>query len=92
MLQEITMKESKQDETCIGEKCNHIVTIRGTRQGSYTVEKCDKPATHKVGEELSETTFLPGMPNLPMRHNLTAYVCCDCFTSIFGMLGHQDDD
>ena len=36
------------------------------------------PARHKVGEEI-----LPGDPN-PGRHNLTAYLCCDCFRRLFG--------
>lgn len=31
---------------------------------------CRQPATHKVGEEI-----LFDDPN-PIRHNLTAYVCC----------------
>ena len=35
-------------------------------------------ATHKVGEEIAFDD--PG----PMRHNLTAYVCCACFRKIMG--------
>ena len=36
------------------------------------------PSTHKVGEEI-----LHDDPQ-PVRHNLTAYVCCDCYRLIFG--------
>jgi len=39
---------------------------------------CKSPATHKVGEEI-----LSDDPN-PVRHNLTAYVCCKCFRLIMG--------
>lgn len=39
---------------------------------------CGQPATHKVGEEI-----LPDDP-MPVRHNLTAYVCCTHFKSIVG--------
>ncbi len=38
------------------------------------------PATHKVGEEIAVDA--PGSEKL--RHNLTAYVCCDCFRKIMG--------
>jgi len=40
--------------------------------------KCGSAATHKVGEEI-----LHDDPE-PNRHNLTAYVCCYCFRSVFG--------
>jgi len=36
------------------------------------------PATHKLGEEI------PHDDPLPMRHNLTAYVCCHCFVRVVG--------
>ncbi len=39
---------------------------------------CGDPATHKVGEEI------PHDDPFQQRHNLTAYVCCDCFTMIVG--------
>jgi hypothetical protein len=35
-------------------------------------------ATHKVGEEI------PHDDPTPERHNLTAYVCCNCFMLLFG--------
>lgn len=38
--------------------------------------QCDRAATHKVGEEI-----LHDDPN-PIRHNLTAYVCCDHFYAV----------
>lgn len=43
-----------------------------------TCKICEKPATHKVGEEI--------MWDDPhqSRHNYTAYVCCECFQMIFG--------
>lgn len=41
---------------------------------------CGDDATHKVGEEI-----LFDDPQ-PVRHNYTAYVCCDCFLMIFGNL------
>ena len=39
---------------------------------------CDRPATHKIGEEIA--------PNDPSRarHNFTAYVCCARFLALFG--------
>lgn len=51
--------------SCEGERCS----------------MCDKPATHKVGEEIMWDD-----PN-KMRHNLTAYVCCDHFRAILGPAG-----
>ena len=39
---------------------------------------CGDDATHKVGEEI-----LHDDPH-QIRHNLTAYVCCNCFFMIFG--------
>ena len=39
---------------------------------------CKSPATHKVGEEIMSDD-----PN-PIRHNLTAYVCCEHFRLIMG--------
>lgn len=39
---------------------------------------CGKPATHKVGEEMFEDD-----PR-PIRHNATAYVCCEHFRMIMG--------
>ena len=40
--------------------------------------RCGKPATHKVGEEI------PHDHPQQERHNLTAYVCCACFTLLLG--------
>jgi len=37
------------------------------------------PATHKVGEELSQH-----YPPIHERHNLTQYVCCTHFTVLMG--------
>lgn len=45
----------------------------------YQVGRKSTPATHKVGEEMSHDD-----PN-QNRHNLTAYVCCNCFGSIVGI-------
>ncbi len=41
---------------------------------------CGQPAAHKVGEEMMSDD-----PN-PIRHNLTAYVCCTHFSAIMGMV------
>ena len=38
---------------------------------------CNDPVTHKVGEEIPHD-------DPDTRHNYTAYVCCDCFRTIFG--------
>jgi hypothetical protein len=54
--------------TCIGEICR----------------MCQKPATHKVGEEVADDD-----PHL-IRHNYTAYVCCGCFAMIFGQHSHPE--
>jgi len=39
---------------------------------------CGSEATHKVGEEMlfDDPQFF--------NHNVTAYVCCECFKKIFG--------
>lgn len=39
---------------------------------------CGKDATHKIGEEIFRDD-----PN-QMRHNFTAYVCCEHFQLVFG--------
>lgn len=41
--------------------------------------RCGLQATHKVGEEI------PDDDPAQARHNLTAYVCCLCFTGIMGL-------
>lgn len=41
---------------------------------------CGEDATHKVGEEIMQDVVAAGQ----MLHNLTAYVCCDCFLMIMG--------
>lgn len=43
-----------------------------------TCHICGRLATHKVGEEIPSDD-----PN-PVRHNLTAYVCCSHFTMLLG--------
>lgn len=40
--------------------------------------QCGKPATHKTGEEIFDDD------PIPVRHNLTAYLCCRHFRLIFG--------
>ena len=54
--------------------------------GGETCSVCDKPATHKLGEEIMWDD-----PN-PARHNLTAYVCCEHWTMILGPLTGCDRD
>lgn len=54
----------------------HYVSL--TCQG-VRCSMCGLPATHKVGEEIAHDD-----PN-PIRHNLTAYVCCAHFTTIMGL-------
>lgn len=44
---------------------------------------CNHEATHKIGEEI-----LFDDPN-KMRHNLTAYVCCEHFQMLFGVAAKQ---
>lgn len=39
---------------------------------------CERPATHKVGEEI------PWDDPMPNRHNLTAYICCRHFRQVVG--------
>lgn len=55
---------------------NHFVSAscRGERC------RCGRDATHKIGEELAyddPRTLYPA-------HNLTAYVCCECFHQLMG--------
>lgn len=52
---------------------------------------CGKQATHKVGEEIPyddpaqvRADDVRFSSDAPMRHNLTAYVCCDDFKKIVG--------
>ena len=54
---------------------NHLVSA--SCQGERC-RMCRAPATHKVGEEI-----LPDDRH-PLRHNLTAYVCCTHFRELFG--------
>lgn len=53
------------------------MTTRHPARGDE-VCSCGAPATHKIGEEI------PGDDPMPDRHNLTAYVCCRCFTRLLG--------
>ena len=46
--------------------------------GGESCTMCGEPATHKVGEEIQWDD-----PN-KMRHNFTAYVCCNHFWKLFG--------
>lgn len=61
--------------SCTGELCSGCLA-RGEGAGGGAV-----PATHKIGEEI--------MWDDPMkaRHNLTAYVCCDCFSQMIAPCG-----
>lgn len=54
--------------SCTGEKCGICY-----RQGDKNV-----PARHKVGEEIM------GDDPMPMRHNLTQYVCCRHYMMVVG--------
>lgn len=51
--------------------------IAGSTIGEYCY--CGENATHKVGEEMSQSDPLWGQ-----RHNFTQYVCCQCFVNIVG--------
>lgn len=55
---------------------NHFVSA--TCIGEHC-RMCELPATHKVGEEVAHDD-----PH-PMRHNLTAYLCCKHFTWVIGL-------
>jgi hypothetical protein len=61
--------------SCGGEKCS----------------MCGRQATHKVGEEISHddpsnAKVMDGgsIVVIRMRHNFTAYICCEHFMAIFG--------
>lgn len=66
-------KEHFVSKSCEGEKCSFLIDTRPS-----PMKKCGQPAKHKVGEEI-----LHDDPN-PNRHNMTAYVCCDCYMRIMG--------
>ena len=51
--------------------------------GGEKCSMCGEPATHKVGEEIPHDDPSSVLA-LDMRHNFTAYVCCDHFRAIFG--------
>jgi hypothetical protein len=57
--------------SAVGEKCS------SRRAGNGSVGPCTNQASHKLGEEGGD----------PTKHNLTAYVCCSCFTTIMGRCG-----
>lgn len=46
--------------------------------GGEKCNLCSSEATHKVGEEILDDKS-------PPRHNYTAYVCCQCFSRLFGL-------
>ena len=54
--------------------------------GGEKCKLCQSAATHKIGEEI-----LSDDPQ-KIRHNLTAYVCCNCFQHIFGNKKRNDCD
>lgn len=62
--------------TCGGEICGMC----------YRVFSTTVAATHKVGEEFPT---MDQTEDFPMRHNLTQYVCCQCFGNIMGPLAEQ---
>ena len=67
-------------ECCKGEKCTFwIIDPRVISSADKPYVACGHPATHKVGEEMFEDD-----PN-PIRHNLTAYVCCAHYCAIMGV-------
>lgn len=45
--------------------------------------RCGAPATHKVGEEI------PHDDPAPIRHGLTAYICCGCFAHLMGPVAYR---
>lgn len=55
--------------TAIGETC---------RVRDFTDRTCGANASHKIGEEI------PDDHPAPIRHNLTAYVCCFHFKKLLG--------
>lgn len=46
--------------------------------GGERCRVCGKTATHKIGEEI------PHDDPQPIRHNYTAYVCCEEFRRLMG--------
>jgi len=58
-------------ESSIGEKCT-----------------CGKQASHKVEEVLDFGSFsiIEDVVNAGVRHPLTTYLCCDCFSKLMGSL------
>ncbi len=59
--------------SCSGETC-------GFSEG---LKICNRPAIHKVGEEI------PHDDPRPIRHNLTMYVCCLHFGQILGRAARE---
>lgn len=56
-------------ESSVGEKCT-----------------CGKPASHKVEEVLDFGSFssIEDIVNAGVRHPLTVYLCCQCFSKLMG--------
>ena len=52
--------------------------------GGESCRICGDTATHKVAEEIMHDDPSRQVGDVYVRHNLTAYVCCDCFTMIVG--------
>jgi hypothetical protein len=73
------MNEHPIPDECRGERC----------------AVCREQAHHKVGEVFlaSQTALEPSAGDLfgaasgPVRHNLTAYLCCRCFRAVMGGAG-----
>ena len=55
----------------------HPHHVSASCAGEYC-NNCSEPATHKVGEQIMWDD------PAPHRHNLTAYLCCYCFSAVFG--------
>jgi hypothetical protein len=62
------------------ESSGHSGSVAHFVSGSCGGERCrcGRPATHKLGEEI------PHDDPMPMRHNLTVYVCCAHFSEVVG--------
>lgn len=56
-------------QTCIGEVCSFRPDV---------VSRCNRQATHKIGEEIATDD-----PN-PIRHNATSYLCCEHYCKSLG--------
>lgn len=80
-------------ESAGGEICAMILFAPNGHELDGVPQRCGKPAKHKVAEEIDTDwptvarNILDGNIEVNVRltrHELTAYLCCECFARVMG--------